>query len=195
MDIDDIENIDCLSGSMGPTSQQVSCLNTIHHITGQVYLSGVKPINSQNIMERKIGLVICCADPDPEILLAHQQLLEQIPDISIVVIPYDDVDSQCLADNLPVSSNTDLSALGIHASDALTSALNLITNFQGGVLVHCHAGVSRSVAVLCYYLMFTQVISFDEALDIVQAIRPIADPNDGFREELTSLGEMIVLLS
>ena len=194
--MEDIENIDCLSGTMWVADDRyLASIASIDQVTENIYLSGIKPVNAQNILDKQIKLIICCADPDEEILLCHQELLQQLPDIKIVVIPYDDVETQCLADNLPITSNTDLSELHIDACDALTSALNLMTRFKGNILVHCYAGISRSVAVVCYYLMFTKVIPFDEALEIVQKVRPIADPNEGFTEELTSLGQMILMLN
>lgn len=57
----------------------------------------------------------------------------------------------------------------------------------GRVLVHCAAGISRSVAVVVGFLMHRRCISRDEALQIVQANRPIARPNDGFMAQLLNL--------
>lgn len=45
---------------------------------------------------------------------------------------------------------------------------------EGKVLVHCAAGASRSVTVICAYLMKTQNMSATDALSHVQALRPIA---------------------
>ncbi|KAF9416959.1 hypothetical protein BGZ94_010073 [Podila epigama] len=44
----------------------------------------------------------------------------------------------------------------------------------GKVLVHCQAGASRSVTIVCAFLMKTRGLSVDEALKSVQALRPIA---------------------
>jgi protein-tyrosine phosphatase len=38
---------------------------------------------------------------------------------------------------------------------------------RGNVLVHCNAGVSRSCAICCAYLMTKEKKTFDEALTIV----------------------------
>ncbi|KAG0364875.1 protein-tyrosine phosphatase-like protein [Gamsiella multidivaricata] len=54
----------------------------------------------------------------------------------------------------------------------------------GKVLVHCMAGASRSVTIVCAYLMRTKNVSAAEALAVVQALRPIAGPNDGFMTQL-----------
>ncbi|KAK9462349.1 protein-tyrosine phosphatase-like protein [Lipomyces oligophaga] len=54
----------------------------------------------------------------------------------------------------------------------------------GAVLVHCMAGVSRSASIVCAYIMRDRQILFDEALELVRHARPIANPNDSFREQL-----------
>ena len=54
----------------------------------------------------------------------------------------------------------------------------------GGVLVHCHAGVSRSAAVVTAHVMRTRRLDPDEALAVVRAAHPAADPNPGFRTQL-----------
>jgi predicted protein tyrosine phosphatase len=46
----------------------------------------------------------------------------------------------------------------------------------GKILVHCHAGVSRSVSLICAYLMYSG-FSWDEALQFVRERRPQAFPH------------------
>ena len=55
---------------------------------------------------------------------------------------------------------------------------------NGVVLIHCRAGVSRSVTMLMYYLMKTLNISPEEALKLIRKCRPIANPNPGFLKQL-----------
>jgi protein-tyrosine phosphatase len=58
------------------------------------------------------------------------------------------------------------------------------------VLVHCAAGISRSVSIVCAYLMFLNKWNFFDALDYVQQKRPSSlspNPNVGFRRQLLSL--------
>ena len=45
------------------------------------------------------------------------------------------------------------------------------------VLVHCHAGVSRSSTVVATYLAHKDGMNFDEALEFVKSKRPRAAPN------------------
>lgn len=59
------------------------------------------------------------------------------------------------------------------------------------VLVHCMAGISRSVSFTIAYLMKYKGLKFDEALSLIQSRRSIviysltqANPNDGFVTQL-----------
>ncbi|XP_069334529.1 dual specificity protein phosphatase 12 [Eulemur rufifrons] len=52
------------------------------------------------------------------------------------------------------------------------------------VLVHCHAGLSRSVAVVIAFLMKTDELTFEEAYKYLQTIKPKAKMNEGFEWQL-----------
>ncbi|KAJ7490829.1 protein-tyrosine phosphatase-like protein [Mycena latifolia] len=52
------------------------------------------------------------------------------------------------------------------------------------VLVHCHAGMSRSASVVIAYLIREQGMSYDEAAQFVWARRKCIAPNPGFVEAL-----------
>ncbi|KAJ7545814.1 hypothetical protein O6H91_08G011900 [Diphasiastrum complanatum] len=54
----------------------------------------------------------------------------------------------------------------------------------GGILIHCFAGRSRSVAVLVAYLMRTYEMALSQALELVKLKRPKASPNIGFLRQL-----------
>ncbi|KAJ9449300.1 Dual specificity protein phosphatase 1B [Diplonema papillatum] len=90
-----------------------------------------------------------------------------------------------------------LSALkwkGINVSD--TSGADLAAHFEqshafilegmqeGGILVHCHQGKSRSVTVVASFLMRHRGKSLEDAMATVRAGRPQADPNVGFTVQL-----------
>ncbi|KAJ7064795.1 hypothetical protein C8F01DRAFT_1128222 [Mycena amicta] len=53
-----------------------------------------------------------------------------------------------------------------------------------GVLVHCQAGMSRSVTIVAAYLMYTQNIDTEAALDLIRKARPNIGPNPGFLIQL-----------
>jgi len=57
------------------------------------------------------------------------------------------------------------------------------------VLVHCQAGISRSVSVCMAYLIIFQEKSFSDALRLMRRQRPISSPNVGFLHQLFTLSE------
>jgi len=52
------------------------------------------------------------------------------------------------------------------------------------VLVHCHAGVSRSVAIMIAFMMKTDQLTFEKAYENLQIIKPEAKMNEGFEWQL-----------
>jgi len=54
----------------------------------------------------------------------------------------------------------------------------------GAVLVHCLAGVSRSVTVTVAYVMSVTSLGWVEALNAVRGARDCASPNYGFQRQL-----------
>jgi len=57
----------------------------------------------------------------------------------------------------------------------------------GTVLVHCHAGMSRSVSIVIYFLMKLKKMTYIQALMYIRKHRPIAEPNQGFARQLVSV--------
>ena len=55
---------------------------------------------------------------------------------------------------------------------------------NGKIVIHCYAGISRSVTILVSYLMAKYRLSPDETIRRVQSIRRVANPNIGFRKQL-----------
>jgi len=55
---------------------------------------------------------------------------------------------------------------------------------DGNILIHCHAGVSRSATIVIYTLMHTMKWSFDKAYDFLKRKHPRANPNAGFVRQL-----------
>ncbi|KAL6491113.1 hypothetical protein MHYP_G00014580 [Metynnis hypsauchen] len=53
-----------------------------------------------------------------------------------------------------------------------------------GCLVHCLAGVSRSVTLVVAYIMTVTGLGWQEALAAVRVVRPCAGPNAGFQKQL-----------
>lgn len=55
------------------------------------------------------------------------------------------------------------------------------------VLVHCHAGVSRSPTLILAYLMQSKKMTFSQAMDFLQIARPCVELNFGFHYQLQKL--------
>jgi protein-tyrosine phosphatase len=54
----------------------------------------------------------------------------------------------------------------------------------GNVYVHCFMGISRSPTIVAAYLIQKHNMTASKALQFIQNIRSIVDPNDGFRAAL-----------
>ena len=54
----------------------------------------------------------------------------------------------------------------------------------GNVLVHCHAGVSRSSSILIAYIMKSQKMKLDKILELLKTKREKVSPNAGFLQQL-----------
>jgi protein-tyrosine phosphatase len=80
-------------------------------------------------------------------------------------------------DDLP---SEDISAFLEEAMQFIDEALHS----RKGVLIHCFAGLSRSVAVTMAYLMKNQGLTRDQALARIRETRPAAHPNAGFMNTL-----------
>lgn len=91
--------------------------------------------------------------------------------------------------------NNDKEYLCIIASDSpgqnLTQFFPVCNDFihsarlkGGNILIHCLAGMSRSVTVAVVYLMCVTSLSWRDALKAVQGARNVANPNVGFLKQL-----------
>lgn len=92
--------------------------------------------------------------------------------------------------------------LGIPAYDTIT--FNLSRYFYeaacfidealrsgGTVLVHCHAGISRSATVVAAFLMIKRNMTAQEAIRVIRSRRSIR-PNSGFLQQLCDLNENLL---
>jgi len=135
-----------------------------------VYISGLGPSrDGKSLKKNKIKTIVCCSD----------SLKPCFPDhFKYVVVPVKD------------SPEVDIVAA---SREAVAAVATSVSNGER-ILVHCHCGISRSVSVVILYLIQHRGMSFLDALTLVKAGRPQADPNVGFRAQLLQLTPRKVLL-
>lgn len=80
-----------------------------------------------------------------------------------------------------------LSRYFYQAADFIDSALRA----NGQVLVHCHAGISRSATIVAAYLMIKRHMTAQEAIRVIRTHRSIR-PNSGFLQQLCDLNESLL---
>ncbi|HMP30225.1 MAG TPA: dual specificity protein phosphatase [Saprospiraceae bacterium] len=69
--------------------------------------------------------------------------------------------------------------------------LNAITaNKNAKILVHCHAGKSRSATIVIYYLMRRNLINYSQALQHLKTIRWLVEPNTWYSRVLQNVSEV-----
>lgn len=66
----------------------------------------------------------------------------------------------------------------------LSSSIDEAREQGSGVLVHCHAGVSRSATVTVAYIMKRQGLCLGDAYKFVKDLRPVISPNLNFMGQL-----------
>lgn len=59
------------------------------------------------------------------------------------------------------------------------------------VLVHCHAGISRSATVVLFYLILSKAYNLASALLRLRRARPVVRPNVGFLRHLAATDERL----
>ena len=97
----------------------------------------------------------------------------------------------CVADGIPPRYPNDYNYKVIRVYDLptvqlskyFTECISYIHNALksgGTVLVHCHAGVSRSATMVIAYLMKYHNMEFEQAFHFVKSKRNVIFPNAGF---------------
>eukprot|EP00929_Paragymnodinium_shiwhaense_P080209 TRINITY_DN4181_c0_g2_i1.p1 TRINITY_DN4181_c0_g2~~TRINITY_DN4181_c0_g2_i1.p1 ORF type:complete len:2085 (-),score=719.12 TRINITY_DN4181_c0_g2_i1:212-6466(-) len=88
-------------------------------------------------------------------------------------------------------------AMGDNSTERLATRFQTAWDFfekvrvreDGGVLVHCQQGVSRSVSMVICYLMKYYRWTYDDALKLCRKTRAQAGPNEGFEGQLREFEE------
>mmetsp|Transcript_11764 Transcript_11764/g.18866 ORF Transcript_11764/g.18866 Transcript_11764/m.18866 type:complete len:225 (+) Transcript_11764:69-743(+) len=114
-------------------------------------------------------------------------------EFSYKVIEVEDHEHENLIMHFPACFNFIKAARSAyHRSNLLETTGDKARGQFPSILIHCHQGVSRSVTVVCAWLMETKNLSAQEALEFVREKRPIVDPNKGFIEQLNEFDKKVV---
>lgn len=68
--------------------------------------------------------------------------------------------------------------------DACFQFIDAAIRHDGKVLIHCNAGISRSVAIIIAFLMRSEGMTYVEAFQMVKCKRSAIRPNPGFVQQL-----------
>jgi protein-tyrosine phosphatase len=74
-----------------------------------------------------------------------------------------------------------------YVCDEVADYINTLLICKQKVYVHCALGISRSPAIIIYYLMKYREMSYQVAYDYVKKARPSIDPNQRFCHDLKNM--------
>lgn len=176
-------------------------LSKISKISNNIYLSGIFPMEEDHTQIKKLGIkyILSCVDRK-YVSDVHDKIMFDNPDLTILYIPYNDDISQ----NLWEKNNSLINIVKYSASiDQFNYLLSQYNNYQKkpmievayhfinkainegeNILVHCMAGISRSVSMLTYYYMKKYNLTYEYVLQNIRTNRSIANPNDSFKTQL-----------
>lgn len=140
-------------------------MNQITKIKNNLYLGNVHHVArlSEEFVELKIDVVINCCD----------DVIHKPNDLYV-------------AENYPIDDDGINGSFEKHFVDAAVSIHKHLTN-GSIVYVHCMQGVNRSAAVILYYLMKYDDISFNSAWYKLYLVRPCVNPINAFVREIKKL--------
>lgn len=130
-------------------------------IPGMVYLSGYRVANSREVLE--------------DLSIRHVVRLGDAEDLKLYV-DHDDVEYHTIEIKDSVRCHL--------TPTLLDAAIDFILSATTPVLIHCHAGVSRSATVAMAYLIRVHKKNYREAKNEVCGSRPCASPNSTFLKDL-----------
>ena len=106
-----------------------------------------------------------------------------VVNVSAVVPNYHEGAGDISYVKVPVYDAEDVDIIGALKDQDVMAFIHAGLEAGRGVLVHCCAGRSRSVACVCAYLISRYGWSVEEALGVVRRVR-VVSPNAGFLEQL-----------
>ncbi len=91
---------------------------------------------------------------------------------------------------IPINDNISQDILG-YLKMAIEFIHNARSTPNAKLLVHCHAGISRSVSFAIAYVMWAEGLSYEDGLKLIHTYRSVADPNLNFAGQLYLLGRYL----
>lgn len=127
----------------------------MHRITDRIYVSGIAEAGNEHFLKgNEIASILTLSEELPE---RHG--------VNITHAPFQDTR---LATDAEIAR-------------AVRELTNLHRKTQGRILVHCHAGISRSPTVVALFLALKNGWSFKRGLEHVERGRPVSWPNPSFK--------------
>lgn len=183
-----------------------SDLSKISQINENIFISGIFPLDSNHTIIKKMNIkfILACLDRN-FISEVHNKIILNDPDIMILYLPCNDdinqnlwtkntgkadlvkyinsmPDYDKLVQKINMYNGKPLIEIGYHF-------INSVVAENKNILVHCIAGVSRSVSMVVYFLMKKMHMTYEGAITMVKSKRQSACPNDSFRAQLTKYQE------
>ncbi|KAL5283116.1 DUSP6 family protein [Megaselia abdita] len=166
------------SSSAESSESEINCHTPYHHprltedpieIISGLYLGNASHSRDEKALQKFKIKYILNVTPD------LPNLFEDVADMHYLKIPIIDHFSQNLAEYFP----------------RCITFIDEARNNGSAVLVHCLAGVSRSVTVTLAYLMQTESLSLNEAFSLVRSRKPDVSPNFDFMQQLNTFEQEI----
>ncbi|CAF2307249.1 unnamed protein product [Rotaria sp. Silwood2] len=143
---------------------RMTFLMSISEITPQLFISGQMAATVEQIQKLGITYILNVAIESTPIVYPKPIKLEKF---DIIDFP-----------TAPISNYFNILTDKMHT--------HITTNKQNKVLVHCMAGISRSVTIVCAYLVRYMNMTLRDAYLLCKRHRPICFPNLGFWNQLIS---------
>ncbi|AGD92695.1 putative tyrosine-protein phosphatase [Megavirus lba] len=176
-------------------------LNKISNISKNIYLSGIFPMEDDysQIKNLNIKYILSCVDRK-YVSDVHDKIMFDNPDLTILYIPFNDDIYQ----NLWKKNKSEINIVKYSTSmDDFNLLLSQYNNYQNkpmieiayhfinnavvqekNILVHCMAGISRSVSALTYFFIKKYHLPYDHVIENIKSNRIIANPNNSFKSQL-----------
>lgn len=155
----------------------------LDEVVPRIYLGGVEQaMNPRLLSFYRISHIVNVSQTENVFENGLEMAVKQIAgDWQIQNIANDFIIPKYHRISIPDKSEVDLTNYFLDAFEFIQKAHSQETN---RILIHCHAGVSRSSTIMIGYLIYSANMLLDDAYRLVRIARPRINPNRGFRKQL-----------